>query len=77
MMICLICRQDRLTRGYTTVRLDYKEFKLTITNVPADVCSHCAEAFVDDKVATRLLQIAEKCTDAGIMEDILDYSVDN
>jgi len=75
MMICLICRQVRLDLGFTSVKLDRDEIKLTITNVPATVCPDCGEAFVDDKVAERLLQIAQTCEDTGIMADIQVYSV--
>ena len=77
MKVCLICRKVHLATGFTTVRLTRKEINITITSVPATICSSCGETYVDDGVARRLFQVADKCMNTGRMPENLDYSIDD
>lgn len=77
MTICLICRRGYPVSGFTTVTLDRKEIKLSIRSVPAHVCSICGEAYIDEKVAIRLLQIAERTVQAGLSGESETYSESN
>jgi YgiT-type zinc finger domain-containing protein len=74
MKICLICRQGRPVPGFTTVTLDHKEIKLSIRSVPAHVCSVCGETYVEQIIAIRLFQIAEKLEAAGLSGESVLYS---
>jgi YgiT-type zinc finger domain-containing protein len=77
MKACLICRKIRLAPGFTTVRLTQEEINITITGVPATICSSCGETYVDDGVARRLFQLADKSMNAGRMSENLYYSIDD
>ena len=57
-MICLICRQVDVPDGFASVKFERDEIHLVIKNVPAWVCPSCGEVYVEEEVATRLLEIA-------------------
>ena len=64
-MICVICRQAEIQNRFTSVKLQRGEMDLVIKNVPARVCPGCGEAYVEEDVAVRLLQIAQRLSEAG------------
>jgi YgiT-type zinc finger domain-containing protein len=72
-MICLICRQAELVDRVTTVIFQRGETRLLVKNVPARICASCGEAFVEEDVAVTLLRQAEETTQAGILEDAIEY----
>jgi YgiT-type zinc finger domain-containing protein len=74
-MICLVCRQAQLIPGFTTVKLVHEEINLTVRVVPASVCPNCGDAYLDEKVATRLLQIVKRSIEAGECMEFLEYSI--
>jgi YgiT-type zinc finger domain-containing protein len=74
-MICLICRQSQLVPGFTTVKLDHEEINLTVRGVPAGLCPNCGDAYLDEKVATRLLQIMKRSIESGEPMEFLEYSI--
>ncbi len=76
-MICLICSQAQLVPGFTTVKLDHGEINLTVRGVPACVCPNCGDAYLDEKVATRLLEIVGQSVELGEPVGYLDYSITN
>jgi YgiT-type zinc finger domain-containing protein len=73
-MICLICRQAQILEGQVRVLLQRDEMQLTVNDVPAQVCPSCGEAYVQEDVAVRLLQGAEKMTAAGEIDSVMAYS---
>jgi YgiT-type zinc finger domain-containing protein len=73
-MKCLICRQAELVESLTSVTFERGEMRLVISNVPANVCPSCGEAYVDEDVAVRLLQDAEAMSDAGTLDGVLDFN---
>ena len=73
-MICLICRQADVIPKFTSVTFERGEMRLVISNVPANVCPSCEEAYVDEDVALRLLQDAEDMSTAGLMDDVMEYN---
>ncbi len=73
-MICLICRQAETVDGLTTVHFERGEMKLIVNNVPARVCPNCGEAYVEEVVPVRLLDMAEETFQAGIFDSVLDFS---
>ena len=72
-MKCLICKQAKTRTGETTVTLERGELTLVIKCVPAKVCSNCGEAYVDEAIATDLLQTAEQMAQAGAQVDVRRY----
>lgn len=72
-MKCLICKQAETRPGETTVTLERGELTLVIKHVPAQVCPNCGEAYVDEAVATDLLQTAERMAQAGAQVDVRRY----
>ena len=73
-MICLICRQADVVYGLAFVTFERGEMRLVISNVPANVCPSCGEAYVDEDVAMQLLQDAEEMSAAGMMDDVMEYN---
>jgi YgiT-type zinc finger domain-containing protein len=72
-MICLICRQAETVDGLTSLRLERDEMRLVFNSVPARVCPSCGEAYVDEDVAVRLLQDAEKMSKVGMLNVTLEF----
>jgi YgiT-type zinc finger domain-containing protein len=72
-MICLICRQAETVDGVTSVRFERGEMRLVVNNVPAQVCSSCGEAYVEEDVAVWLLRDAEAMSTAGEMDGVIEY----
>ena len=73
-MKCVICKQGETQRGTTTVTLDRNGTTLVFKSVPAEVCSNCGEAYVDDKVGEQLLKTAEEAAHSGVQVDIREFS---
>jgi len=74
-MICLICRQAQLVPGFTLVKLEHEEINLTVRGVPAGVCPNCGDAYLDEKVATRLLHVVKQRIDSGEPMEFLEYTI--
>jgi len=73
-MNCLICRQAEIVDGLTSVTFERGEMRLVVNHVPARICPSCGEAFVDEDVTVRLLRGAEAMSEAGALDDVLDFS---
>ena len=58
-MKCVICRQGETQPGVTTVTFERNGLTLVVKNVPAHVCVNCGEEYVDEQVASKLLETAE------------------
>ena len=72
-MICSICRQAELVDGFTSVTFERDEMRLVVNHVPARVCPSCGEAYVEEDIAVRLLRDAEEMSEAGMMNDVIEY----
>ena len=72
-MICLICRQTEIVEGLTSVKFEGGKTHLVINNVPAWLCPSCREAYVDEKVAMQLLEVAEEMSQAGGVDVESEY----
>lgn len=67
-MICLICRRAAVLAEFTSVKFERGEMHLVINNVPARVCPGCGEAYVEEEVAVRLLQLAKDSSRTGVVD---------
>ena len=72
-MICLVCRQADAVVGLTSVMFERGEIRLVINAVPARVCPQCGEAFVEEAVAVRLLEISEAVVASGDLDSAVEY----
>jgi YgiT-type zinc finger domain-containing protein len=65
-MKCVICKRGETAPGHTTVTLTRDALALVIRQVPAEICTNCGEAYVDEQVSAALLDQAEQAAAAGI-----------
>jgi YgiT-type zinc finger domain-containing protein len=72
-MKCLICKKGSTKPGTTTVTLEKDALIVVIRGVPAQVCTNCGEAYVDERVASELLNSAEQTAQAGAQVEIRRY----
>jgi YgiT-type zinc finger domain-containing protein len=72
-MKCVVCRHGETQPGQTTVTLERDAMTLVVKRVPARVCDNCGEEYVDQGIATRLLQAAEQAAVAGVQVEVRDY----
>ena len=57
----------------TTITLERGALTLVIKDVPAQVCSNCGEAYVDEETTRKLLDTAEAEAKAGAQVEIREY----
>ena len=76
-MMCDFCKTGILQEGTTTITLERNNTIIVFKAVPALVCNQCGEAYTDEEVTERLLDIAEKEIDKGKRqkEEFLQYTV--
>jgi YgiT-type zinc finger domain-containing protein len=72
-MKCIICKKGSTKPGTTTVTLEKDALIVVIRGVPAQVCTNCGEAYVDERVASELLSSAEQTAQAGAQVEIRRY----
>ena len=72
-MICLFCRQAETVDGLTSIHFERGEIRLVVNDIPARICPHCGEAYVEDDIAVRLLGEVEEISKAGILESKIVY----
>lgn len=69
-MNCVICRHGEPKPGVTTVTLERGAMTLVIKDVPARVCPHCGEEYLDESVTDQLLVMVDQAAKAGVQVDI-------
>jgi YgiT-type zinc finger domain-containing protein len=69
----VICKLGDTRPGLTTLTLTRDALTLVVKNVPARVCANCGEAYVDQDVASRVLDLAEEAARAGVQVGIRAY----
>ena len=74
-MKCVVCKQADTRAGMTTVTLERQGATFVFKDVPAQVCPNCGEDYVDEAVASELLQSTEGMAAAGTQVDIRRYRV--
>ena len=72
-MKCVICKSGETALGKVTVTSEDDGATVVIKEMPARVCQTCGEEYIDEEIATRLLQIAEEASQAGVQIDIRRY----
>jgi YgiT-type zinc finger domain-containing protein len=72
-MKCVICRVGETQPGKTTVTLERGGTTVVFKGVPAQVCSNCGEAYVDEAITRQLLGIADEAARSGVQVDIREF----
>lgn len=73
-MICLVCRKAQLVDGLVSIDFERDEFRTLINLVPAQVCPSCGESYLDEQVATHVLNQAEELSHQGMLNIVQDYA---
>lgn len=72
-MICVICRQADVVGENIAIPFERGEMKCVVRGVPAGVCPYCREAYVDEDIAVRLLQVVEEMYATGMIDDVWEF----
>jgi len=72
-MRCVICKQGRTQPGVTTVTLERDGLVLVVREVPAQVCTNCNEAYLDENTTKHVLNTAEQMIRCGTQVDVRRY----
>ena len=72
-MKCVICRSGTTDMGVTTVTLERDQLTLVMKKVPAMICSNCGEAYVNGKIGSQILEIAEQIALTGTEIEVRQY----
>lgn len=65
-MTCVIRKQGATAPGTTTVTLERADTTLVFKDVPAQACTNCGEAYLNDAATQRLLTTAEQRAQSGV-----------
>ena len=73
-MKCVICKYGDTQEGHTTLTLQRDDTTIVFKSVPAQVCSNCGEAYIDDVITAELLKIANEAARKGVEVDVREYA---
>jgi YgiT-type zinc finger domain-containing protein len=72
-MKCIICKNEETRPGKTTVTLIRENMTIVVKGVPAMICPNCGEEYVDESIASSLLNQAEEAAQHGVQVDVREY----
>jgi hypothetical protein len=78
-MKCVICKQGETQSGTTTLTFvrrigpSSSEVTIVLKGVPAQICSNCGEAYVDETTSAEALRIAEHAVRAGTPVEVREF----
>lgn len=72
-MMYVICKQAETQPGKATVTLERDGLTLVIKSVPARVCPNCGEEYLEEAIATQLLQVAEEAAQSDVQVAVREY----
>lgn len=73
-MHCVICKNGKTRRGYTTVTLNRDEATIVFKDVPAEICQNCGEYYLDDKTTELLLSKADQAVKNGAVLEVQKFA---
>ncbi len=73
-MKCIVCHHGETQPGSTTVTFHSSGQTIVVTEVPADVCDNCGDAYVTESVTTELLEIAAQARIANAQVLVRDFA---
>ena len=72
-MKCVICKHGETRPGTATVTFTKDDLTLVVKDVPARICQTCGEEYVDEDIATQLLQTADVAASTGVQVEVRRY----
>lgn len=72
-MNCVICKNGETSPGFVTVTLERNGSVVVIKEVPADVCNNCGHYYLDDAIATQLMEQANSAIERGAEVEIIRH----
>lgn len=72
-MKCVLCKNGNTKSGMAIVTLARGTSTFVFKDVPAQICENCGEEYVDQKIASSLLQTAEQEIRSGVAIDVREY----
>ena len=73
-MKCVICKHGETELSTTTMTLERRGAVVAFKEVPAQVCTNCGEAYVDEEISAKLLGMAEQSVHDGIEIGVRKYA---
>ena len=73
-MNCLVCKQGDTQPGITTVTLERATTTLVVKEVPAQICSNCGEAYMDEATTEALLTMLKQAVANGVSVAVRDFA---
>lgn len=73
-MRCIICKQDEVVAGTTTVTLERGATTVVIKAVPAAVCANCGEQYIDEATTRQLATVADAAAKAGLQIEVRQFA---
>ena len=58
-MKCVICKTGETAPGRATVTLERNGAIVVVKDVPAEVCQHCGEFYLDPAISARVQTLAD------------------
>ena len=59
-MTCLICKNPKIECGIIVLPFERKWAILLITDIPAQICINCGEAYIEEETAKGVQELARK-----------------
>ena len=72
-MRCVICKHGETRPGTATVPFTKDDLTLVVKDVPARICQTCGKEYVDQEIATQLLQTADVAANTGVQVEVRRY----
>ena len=73
-MKCVICKHGDTELSTTTLTLERGGSVVAFKEVPAQACTNCGEAYVDEEISVKLLGMAEQSVRDGIEIGVRKYA---
>ena len=73
-MNCMICKNGRTYKGFTTVTLNRDQTTVVIKEVPAEICENCGEYYLSEEVTEKVQNLAENAFQQGVEIEVLRYA---
>jgi YgiT-type zinc finger domain-containing protein len=71
---CVICKHGETELSTTTLTLEREGAVVAFKEVPAQVCTNCGEAYVDEEISAKLLVMAEQSVRDGVEIGVRKYA---
>ncbi|MCM1488405.1 MAG: type II toxin-antitoxin system MqsA family antitoxin [Firmicutes bacterium] len=71
--MCQFCKCKSMKKSVTTHVVNYKNYIITVKNVPCLECERCCEKYYDDETAEHLEKIVGSAKQLMQEKSVIDY----